>query len=376
MKNKKIRLFEAFSGIWSQHQALKNIWFDVEIIGISDWYIDAIIAYAINHLWIKWEKIDRKKTIEFLKNFSLSRNSKKALKSFWGLSDEKLSILEQVIKKFGKLDINHISWEYFIWKNTDLFTYSFPCQDISNQWKKAGFSKDCKTRSGLLWEIERILKEIKQIDKNSLPKILMMENVKAILNKEFKNDLDSWVKELEKLWYKSTKAFIVNSNDVWSAQKRQRVFMISMLNKTPGQFKLEWNFNQEYLWDIITNLEHEKLDLKNWKIKLQKKEYKKNYDKKWFLENYTSFNAENYFYYKDGFAPTITASWAQSRIKYLEDDWNIYFLNSLEHLLLQGFSKDFYVKLKELNFTETKIKFLAWNSINVKVLEEIFKFYL
>ena len=376
MKNKKIKLFEAFSWIWSQHQALKNLWFDVEIIGISDWYIDAIIAYAVNHLWIKWQKIDRKKTIEFLQNFSLSRDSKKALKSFWWISDEKLSILQQVINKFWKLDINHISWNYFIWKSTDLFTYSFPCQDISNQWKKAGFSKECKTRSWLLWEIERILKEIKQLDKNSLPKVLMMENVKAILNKEFKNDLDSWIKQLEDLWYKSTKPFIVNANEVWSAQKRQRVFMISTFEKEPNEFKLKWDYKQQFLWDIITNLEHEKLDLQNWKIKLIKKEYKNIYDKKWFLENYTSFNAENYFYYKDAFAPTITASWAQSRIKYLEDDGNIYFLNSLEHLLLQGFSKDFYNKLKELKFSETKIKFLAWNSINVKVLEEIFKFYL
>ena len=377
-KKKQINLFEAFSGIWSQHQALKNLWYNVNIIWISDWYIDAIIAYAVNHLWIKWQKIDRKKTIEFLKNFSLSRDSKKQAKSFSGLSDEKLSILEQVINKFGKLDINHISWDYFVWKNTDLFTYSFPCQDISNQWKKAWFSKDneCKTRSGLLWEIERILKEIKTLDKNSLPKILMMENVKAILNKQFENDLNWWIKELKKLWYKSTKPFIVDASEVWSPQKRQRVFMISMLEETPKEFELNWNFNQKYLWDILTNLNHEKLDLKDWIIKKVEKEYKDLKNKKWFLENYTTFNAENYFYYKDAFAPTITASWAQSRIKYLEDDWNIYFLNSLEHLLLQGFNKEFYKKLKKYDFTETKIKFLAWNSINVKVLEKIFDFYL
>jgi len=31
---------------------------------------------------------------------------------------------------------------------------------------------------------------MKKIDPNKLPKVLMMENVKAILNKEFKPDLD------------------------------------------------------------------------------------------------------------------------------------------------------------------------------------------
>jgi len=48
----------------------------------------------------------------------------------------------------------------------------------------------------LLWEIERILQEMKNIDPKKLPKTLMMENVNAILNEQFKPDLDSWIKEL------------------------------------------------------------------------------------------------------------------------------------------------------------------------------------
>ena len=35
-------------------------------------------------------------------------------------------------------------------EDIDIFTYSFPCQDISNQGKQKGFDKDSKTRSGLL----------------------------------------------------------------------------------------------------------------------------------------------------------------------------------------------------------------------------------
>ena len=373
---KKINLFEAFSGIWSQHQALKNIWFDVNLVWISDWYTDAIVAYGITHLGLKAKKINRTKTIEFLKNFSLSRDSKKTLKSFWWLTDEYLSILEQVINKFGKLDITHIKWMDLVWKNIDLFTYSFPCQDISNQWKKAWFSKECNTRSGLLWEVERILEEIEQLDKKSLPKILMMENVKAILNKQFKDDLKQWKNKLKKLWYKTTQAFMVDASQVWSPQKRQRVFMISMLEDTPKDFHLSWKFKPNFLKSIIQkNEDHEVLVFKK-DMKIKEKEYNNIYNKKWFLENYTTFNAENYFYYLDWLAPTITASWAQSRIKFLNTDWKIYFLNACEHLLLQWFSKKFYKKLKDFWFKENKIKFLAGNSINILVLEEIFKFYL
>lgn len=376
---KKINLFEAFSGIWSQHRALENIWFKVNSVWISDWYVDAIIAYGIEYLWFKWKKIDREKTIIFLKWFSLSRDSKKPLKTFGWISDEKLSILEQVINKFWNLDIRHINWEDLIEKDIDLFTYSFPCQDISQQWKRAGFTKwDDKTRSWLLWEIERILQEIKNLDKNKLPKVLMMENVKAILNKEFKPDLDSWIKELWNLWYKTTLPFCVNSSDVWSAQSRTRVFMVSKLEcENIHEFPEQKIEKKAKLSDILKeDKNREKLDKSKYSWYKENISKKETTIKKCILEWYTTFNSENYIYHKNWLSPTLTASGAQSRIKFIWDDWKIYFLNSLEHLLLQGFPKKFYKKLKNLEFTETKIKFLAWNSINVTVLEKIFEFYL
>jgi len=55
---------------------------------------------------------------------------------------------------------------------------------------------------------------MQNLDKNKLPKVLMMENVKSILNKEFKTDLDSWIEELSKLGYETTLPFCVNSSDV------------------------------------------------------------------------------------------------------------------------------------------------------------------
>lgn len=402
IKKKKIKLFEAFSWIWSQHRALENIGFDVESVWISDWYIDAIIAYWVEYLDIKSKKINKAETIDFLKNYSLSRDSKKPLKSFAWYSDEQLSILEQVIKKFWNLDINHISWEDLAEKDIDLFTYSFPCQDISQQWKRAGFSKGQKSRSWLLWEVERILQEIKAINPSKLPKYLMMENVKAILNKEFAPDLAEWKKELSKLGYSSTEAFVVNASDVWSVQNRSRVFMISQLNPpsqpsplakplssilTPSQeqggntileqFPKQSVSKKSTLSKVIQKgMERDKFKTdKN--IEIIREYWKTNvWVKKWFIKWYTTFNAECYVYHKDWLAPTITASGAQSRIKYFEDDGEIYFLNSLEHFLLQWFNKKFYNKLKKLDFTETKIKFLAWNSINVQVLEKIFSFYL
>lgn len=376
MCNKKIVLFEAFCWIWSQHQALKNLWYQVEIAWISDWYIDAIVTYWINHLKIKPNKINKKEIISYLKNYSLSMDSKKNTKNLSSLNDEKLSIIYQVVKKFWDLDIKNINWEKLIGKNIDLFTYSFPCQDISQQWKQKGFSKDTESRSWLLWEVERILKEVFIKDKKSLPKVLLMENVKAIKNNIFKKDLSLWVKELRKLWYKSNEPFIVNSSDLWETQRRERVFMISYLwNKKPPEFKIEKKYKEKYIKDIFEkNMKHEEFKtIKN--IQIVELKWNK-WIKKSFLKWYSNFNAESYVYFKDGKSPTITASGAQSRIKIFHDSKIIY-LNAFEHLKLQWFTdKQFYENIRKIWVTENKIKFLAWNSINIKVLEELFNFYL
>ena len=53
MSIKKIKLFEAFAGIGSQYQALKNIskkmkW-NIEVVWIIEWFIPAICAYVEMH---------------------------------------------------------------------------------------------------------------------------------------------------------------------------------------------------------------------------------------------------------------------------------------------------------------------------------------
>ena len=46
---KKLRVFEAFAGIGAQAAALKRMNINYEIVGISDWFIDAIECYAAIH---------------------------------------------------------------------------------------------------------------------------------------------------------------------------------------------------------------------------------------------------------------------------------------------------------------------------------------
>ena len=105
-----LRLIELFAGVGSQIQALKNLGIECEPVAICE-----IDKYAIE----AYEKLHGK---------------------VLNLGD-----ISQVDPK----DI----------PDCDLLTYSFPCQDISVAGAQAGFDEGSETRSSLLWECEKIIKE-------------------------------------------------------------------------------------------------------------------------------------------------------------------------------------------------------------------------
>ena len=117
-------------------------------------------------------------------------------------------------------------------------TYSFPCQDLSLAGKQKGMSKGNNTRSGLLWEVERILDECK----GNLPQILLMENVPQVIGSKNIKDFDLWRKKLESLGY-SNYAQLLNAKNYGIPQNRNRCFMISILGNYyydfPKKQKLE-----------------------------------------------------------------------------------------------------------------------------------------
>jgi DNA (cytosine-5)-methyltransferase 1 len=115
--------------------------------------------------------------------------------------------------------------------NTDkyeyILTYSFPCQDLSLAGNRKGMKKGGSTRSGLLWEVERILNELK--DNNlELPQILLMENVPQIASSTHSKDFGDWQHALQKLGYKSYCNNLI-ATDFGIPQTRDRTFMISIL---------------------------------------------------------------------------------------------------------------------------------------------------
>ena len=167
-----LRLIELFAGIGSQTQALTNIGVPHTVVGISE-----IDKYAIQ--------------------------------SYKAMHGE--------FTNFG--DIREIK----SLPDADLWTYSFPCQDISVAGKGAGIKEG--TRSGLLFEVERLL--ITASENGNLPKYLLLENVKNLVSKKFKADFDRWLAFLESLGY-SNYWQILNAKDYGIPQNRERVFCVSI----------------------------------------------------------------------------------------------------------------------------------------------------
>lgn len=112
-----------------------------------------------------------------------------------------------------------------------LLTYSFPCQSLSVAGKMEGMSKadwesGKSTRSGLLWEVERILKEL---PKECLPDILLMENVPQVHAEKNLSDFESWQSFLRGCGYQNFYADL-NARDFGIPQNRVRCFMVSILS--------------------------------------------------------------------------------------------------------------------------------------------------
>ena len=168
--DKPIKLFEAFAGIGCQAMALKKMNIQYETVGISE--------------------ID-----------------KHAISSYNAIHGE--------TKNYGDIcKMTEIP-------ECDIFTWSFPCTDLSKAGKREGLQGG--TRSGLVYEVLRLLHATK--DK---PKVLIMENVPDLVQETFMAEFYEIQKEIESLGYTNYTQRL-NAKHYGVAQNRDRVFMVSLL---------------------------------------------------------------------------------------------------------------------------------------------------
>lgn len=115
-------------------------------------------------------------------------------------------------------DMTKIDWTQVA--DFDLLFYSTPCTDVSAAGLQKGFEEGSRTRSSIIWNVRDAVK-IKR------PKILMLENVKAMVSKKFLPMFNLWQSELEKFGYVNF-AKVLNAKDYGVPQNRERIFLVSI----------------------------------------------------------------------------------------------------------------------------------------------------
>ncbi|MFI3128434.1 MAG: DNA (cytosine-5-)-methyltransferase [Bacillota bacterium] len=208
IKEKKVRLVEMFAGIGSQAQALTNIGVDFEHYRVCEFDKYAVTSYNAIH----------------------------------GTNFETTNICDLKGADLGIVDC---------WKYNYLLTYSFPCTDLSLAGKRQGMEKGSGTRSGLLWEVERLL-----IETEHLPQFLLMENVPQVHGKKNREDFDKWCKFLESKGYHNYWQDL-NAKKYGIPQNRNRCFMVSSLDEINYQFPQEIEL-ERFLIDMLEDEVDEK----------------------------------------------------------------------------------------------------------------------
>lgn len=371
MSKRKLRVFEAFAGIGAQASALSRMNIDYEIVGISDWFMDAIECYAAIHCSnIKVDMpTDIKKIDEYLSKYTFSATSVKESKLKLLTEDQRRDLYRANIQAKNYGSITELKGKDM--PEADLLVYSFPCQDLSTGGLGKGMAKGSGTRSGLLWEIERILMELKELGR--LPEYLLLENVKTIKAHTNIKDLDQWLNFLTSIGYSNDDCMILNSLDFGIPQDRERAFIVSHFGSkldVPSRIQQKkkprsYNINDFIMTDYEENPQH--------RIEADMAQLNKtpSRDIMWEINGIDPIT-------KDTTVRTITCNMDRTHtaalFKYNGIKGDTYRRLTLrEAFLLMGFTQDEYQKAAALNFSYRKLNKLIGNSIVVNVLQAVFE---
>lgn len=235
-KENQCKVVELFSGIGSQAKALSNIGYRVIPVGTCEWDVHAFIAYdAIHHssqIPEQYALMSKDELLSKLERFSLSNNGKERMeyKTLKTYSKEVLCRIYTAIQRCNNyVDISSLNGNQ-VPSDVDILTYSFPCQDLSNvgafHGYNKGIDKNSGSRSSLLWQVGRILSEMRDSG-SKLPKYLLMENVPTLLAERHLPNFNMWISDLALLGYVS-KYYLLNACDFGLPQNRPRLLMISV----------------------------------------------------------------------------------------------------------------------------------------------------
>ena len=391
---KPIRLIEFFAGIGSQFKALKQLTNQVESWKICEWAYNSYCCYNAIHIkdFTDYAKdLTKDELIKRISGTSMNYNDP--------LTDKQLSkkpiewlrnAYNNCVATHNLINIMNVHGKDLEIVDTDkyeyILTYSFPCQDLSLAGKRQGMATSQKyggTRSGLLWEVERILTELeREREHSTLPHILLMENVPEVVGQANINDFVKWQNRLEELGYKNY-VEILNAKNYGIPQNRRRCFMVSILGDYAYNFPIK--LKREYrLKDLLEKIVSKKYYLTNEHIERISN---------WKAQQKPLENMINLTGGADTTTPTLTARGAgeeHSGMVLIEESEVMDFdnkpveqrgggsnlrirkLTPLETMRLMGFTDEDYQAMRDIGMSDAAIYHMAGDSIVVTVLMSIF----
>ncbi len=376
----KLKVFEAFAGVGSQSMALRNIGIDYEVVGISEVDRYAIMSYwAIHHngkIEYDYTNTTKKEILEEIANKNIAYNFS-TYKSEIPKNDNKLIKLynaHKVIKNYGDIRlINENELPIF-----DLFTYSFPCKNISTSGKQDGLKEGSNTQSSLIWECRRIIK-------SKRPKYLMMENVKNLVGEKHKPFFDLWCKELEDMGYNNYWK-VLNGKYFSVPQNRERVIMISILKEYDKGYEMPTTdkLPMKCIKDILTNDVDEELYLNKKFILNNNCSNNKGIIISARLEDNRSdrsriVNTNGIMYTLDSMnggarEPKILVNKNDNINVYSVSGYMVRKLSPLECWRLMGYSDEDFIKARDIGeLSNSKLYERAGRGIVVPMLEKVFE---
>ena len=198
-------------------------------------------------------------------------------------------------------DVSRVDWAEWHSRHPqpiDLLTYSSPCQDFSSAGLQRGGEEGSGTRSGLLWETERAVRELR-------PRHLVFENVAGLVSDKFIDLFQRWQVRLEGYGYTNF-AQLMNAKDYGVPQNRLRIFMVSILDCPrayyfPKPFRLE-----RRLKDVLEQNVEERYYLKEEQVEKLVKSIENDND----IQRVGRYNngQSGLVYGTEGVSPTVDAS--------------------------------------------------------------------
>ena len=262
--DKPIRLIELFSGIGAQAKALEILGVPFEHWKTCEWAVNSIKSYNAIHIkdYTDYSKdLTKEQLIEYLDgnistNYNepcnVKRQNEKWLRDVYNNCIATLNLMN--IMKVKGSDLEIVDTDKYCY----IMTYSFPCQDLSLAGQRKGMETsqaDGGTRSGLLWECERILNELSNMththtQSSTLPQVLLMENVPEVIGAGNVKHFHKWLHKLESLGYCNF-VEILNGKNYGIPQNRRRCFMVSIL----GDFAYDFPFKIKLKYKLKNFLE-------------------------------------------------------------------------------------------------------------------------